>query len=208
MNSLSLNAQAKLLRFLECGEFRSVGTDRVKGSDVWVLAATNRDLGACVSEGSFREDLLYRLDVVRIDVPPLEHRAEDVPLLARFFLDRVAPDKRFSAAALAAMSQHEWPGNVRELKHRVESAALFAGPVIEPGDLRLTPTSSVRATAEGLEDQLWSLVERQGYSLADAVGLCERLIVQGALKAEDDNRTRAAQRLGIHVRTIFKKLAR
>ncbi len=207
VNSLSLSAQCKLLRFLESGEFRAVGTDCPRSSDVWVLAATNRDLESCVSDRTFREDLLYRLDVLRIDVPSLASRADDIPVLARHFLKVVAPEKRLSAAAEGALRRHPWPGNVRELKHRVESAALFSGPVVEPRDLALEHAAPLTMDAVDLESQLWSLVTDQGCSLPEAMTHCERLLVHAALEAERNNRTRAAQRLGIHVRTIFKKLA-
>lgn len=219
VDSLSPGAQAKLLRFLETGEFRAVGSDRVDHSDAWVIAATNQDLQVRVREGAFRPDLLYRLEVVRLDVPPLSKRGDDVLLLADHFLQETAPGRAFSAAARRAMLAYPWPGNVRELRHRVEAAALFTEGLIEASALGLEargPTAVVPAPAApgpapdengALEQALWRLVEEGGYTLGDAVSLCERLLVQAALRAKGNNRTRAAARLGINVRTIYKKLS-
>jgi DNA-binding NtrC family response regulator len=212
VDSLSLPAQAKLLRYLEVGEYRAVGSDRVEHSDAWVVAATNQDLGARVSAGAFREDLMFRLQVVRLDLPPLRERGEeDILVLAEHFLAELACGKRFSETARAALRRHAWPGNVRELKHRVESAALLdEEELIEPAALGLTgPRPAERPSAQtgdGLEERLWQLVRDRGLTLLQATDLCERVIVQAALRAEGNNRTRAASRLGINVRTIYKKL--
>ncbi len=209
VNSLSAGTQVKLLRFLETREYRSVGSDAVRASDVWIIAATNRDLRECVAEGTFREDLMYRLDVVRIAVPSLKQRGEDVLLLAEHFLQAVAFNLTFAPCSRRALLRHDWPGNVRELKHRIEAAALLAdGPRITADAIGLgSAPTRVEPAAEGLEEQLWSLIDQEGLSLREAVELCEHMMVKSALRAEEDNRTRAAQRLGIHVRTIFKKLA-
>lgn len=212
IDSLSPAVQAKLLRFLETGEYRAVGSDRTELARVWVLAATNCDLAERVNDGRFRADLLYRLDVMRLDLPPLRMREGDVELLARVFLQRVtAGRKRLSPAAIAALYEHDWPGNVRELKHRVERAALLAeGGTLEPTDLELDkPTAMpVASRPRSTHDELWGLIADEGLSLAQALARCERVLIEAALRAERDNRTRAAQRLGIHVRTIFKKLHR
>jgi DNA-binding NtrC family response regulator len=224
IDSLPPSAQAKLLRFLETGEYRPVGTDRLEHSDAWIIAATNQDLGRRVGDGSFRADLLYRLAVVRIDLPSLRERPSDVLFLARHFLAEVTGgEKQLSVEACAALSGHGWPGNVRELKHRVEAAALLSeGPVIGPLALGLDPPAGglPRETTPPpeavlppapplcvpLERELWHLIEENGLTLAKAVDLCEQLLIHAALRAEKNNRTRAAGRLGIHVRTIFKKL--
>jgi two-component system nitrogen regulation response regulator GlnG len=237
IDSLSASAQAKLLRFLETGEYRAVGSDRVERSDAWIIAATNQDLERRARDGAFRSDLLYRLAVVRIDLPALRDRPGDIEYLADHFLAGVGRgDKVFSAQARSALAAHPWPGNVRELKHRVESAALLTeGPQISAAALGLTlderwlgrgalglpasPTalgaSPAHPDAGGrgfapevipLERELWTLIADNGLSLSAAVDLCEQLMIQAALRAEGNNRTRAAHRLGIHVRTIFKKL--
>jgi DNA-binding NtrC family response regulator len=230
IDSLPPAAQAKLLRFLETGEYRAVGSDKIEYSDAWVIAATNQDLGRRVQEGTFRADLLYRLAVVHVELPALRDRVSDILYLAQFFLTNVGRgDKRFSAEAQGALLEHPWPGNVRELKHRVESAALLTeAPVISDAALGLTlrdrsphslpsratlPIGAAPPVAQTtvadilpLERELWTLIAQNGLTLSAAVHLCEQLMIQAALRAEGNNRTRAANRLGIHVRTIFKKL--
>jgi two-component system NtrC family response regulator len=213
IDSLSLAMQAKLLRFLDTGEFRSVGADRCERSDAWVIAATNQDLEARVRAGAFREDLYFRLAAIRIAVPALRDRAEDVVLLAEHFLARLGGTAALSAEAHAALVGHSWPGNVRELKHRVESAALLHdGPWIDADMLGLGEGHAVCGAPPSsrpgfeLEDLLWALVDRDKLSLPGAIVRCERALIRAALRAEENNRTRAAGRLGIHVRTIYKKL--
>ena len=217
VNSLSAHAQSRLLRFLESGEYRPVGADRPIRSTAWIIAATNEKLDREVEEQRFRKDLLFRLDVVRVDIPPLRDRTEDILLLAERFLGGMSGVRpRLSARAERALLKHSWQGNVRELKNRVEAAALLCdGDVIEPEDLGLGPVSAAPPRLEdaspreggGLEAQLWALVAERGHSLAAALDQCERSLILSALHQEGGNRTRAAQRLGIHVRTIFKKLA-
>ena len=219
IDSLGLAAQAKLLRFLETGEYRAVGSDRLEHSEAWVIAATNRDLHERVREGAFRADLVYRLEVIRLDVPSLSSRGADIMLLADHFLNQVAPGRTFTPAARAAMQVYAWPGNVRELKHRVESAALFSEGQVDSATLGLVDERELIDAAselhglapeaganEILERELWTLIEN-GHTLNNAIGLCERLLIQAALRAKGNNRTRAAERLGIHVRTIYKKLS-
>ena len=231
IDSLPPNGQAKLLRFLESGEYRPVGCDRLEHSNSWVIAATNQDLRRRVTEGRFRADLLYRLEVVRLDVPSLKQRDCDAFELAQHFLAATAgPDKRFSEGARRAVETYAWPGNVRELRHRVESAALFSeGPLIDEADLGLGPASGsyyppFDATTLGLqtpspahepvfpadvpplERELWTLVSETGCTLNEAVTTCQQMLIRAALRAERSNRTRAARRLGINVRTIYKKV--
>ncbi len=216
VDSLSARTQAKLLRFLETGEFRAVGSDRTEVSDTWVIAATNRDLDQCVHAGEFRPDLLYRLDVMRIDLPPLRLRQSDLDLLASHFLPVAQPPYFFTPDALAAIHAHDWPGNVRELKHRVErAAALSPGCEIDAVLLGFADTAPDRGPAttpeaapplDVLGRELWKMIEREGLTLPEAVARCEAAMIHAALRAESDNRTRAAQRLKIHVRTLFKKL--
>jgi DNA-binding NtrC family response regulator len=220
VDSLSPPAQAKLLRFLETGEYRAVGSDHVDFSNAWVIAATNQDLADRVRQGSFRSDLLFRLEVVKLDVPPLAERAEDIVTLAEHFLASVsAGAMRFADEARTAMLSYDWPGNVRELKHRVESAALLSeSATIDAAALRLAAPEAGATACEAstpawprgagspLEQQLWTLLSENGLTLAQAMRRCERLLIGAALRAEGNNRTRAAGRLGIHVRTIFKKL--
>jgi two-component system response regulator HydG len=213
VDSLPPSAQAKLLRFLETGEYRSVGSDHTEHSDAWVLAATNQNLDDRVSRGLFRADLMYRLAVVTLDVPALADRADDILTLAQYFLAQATGGtKQFDDAALAALVNYSWPGNVRELRHRVETAALFDENAVigcDALDLPRAPTSldhAPVASGGGLEDDLWSMIAHDGLTLSQAMGRCEQLMIRAALRAEGNNRTKAAGRLGIHVRTIFKKL--
>ena len=215
IESLSLGAQAKLLRFLETGEFRPVGADHTERSSAWVVAATNQDLHAKARHGQFREDLLYRLEVVRVAIPPLRDRREDIPRLVEHFLGQLGlGHKQLSPAARAALDNHPWPGNVRELRHRVEAAAVLGDTeLIEVEDLGLESgppqlADLMAGGGLGLECELWRLVADQGMSLAQATAACEDILVRAALRHEGENRTRAAARLGINVRTIDKKLPR
>jgi two-component system response regulator AtoC len=213
VDSLSPKVQASLLRFLESGEFRSVGSDRVEQIRAWVIAATNRDLGEAVRRGEFRADLLYRLEVMRIALPPLHLRGTDVELLAYHFLfEAVGPGRSFTPRALAALHRYEWPGNVRELKHCIERSALLTEKeLLDAEDLSFPGSNATPVAAHAsreMTDDLWDLVAKNGLSLAEAVDHCERAIIEAALRAEEGNRTRAAERLNIHVRTIFKKLQR
>jgi transcriptional regulator of aroF, aroG, tyrA and aromatic amino acid transport len=146
IGELSPYLQAKLLRFLNDGRFRRVGGNRELQVDVRVLSATHRDLERMVAEGSFREDLFYRLNVLNLSVPPLRERGEDILLLARHFLERACaqvqrPTCRLSAAASAALLATPWPGNVRQLHNVVFRAVTLAErPVIDPADLDLAGT--------------------------------------------------------------------
>jgi two-component system, NtrC family, response regulator AtoC len=213
IDSLSPKVQASLLRFLENGEFRSVGSDRVEQIRTWVIAASNRDLGESVRRGEFRADLLYRLEVMRIALPPLRLRGADIELLAHHFLyETVGAGRGFTPRALARLHRYDWPGNVRELKHCIERAALMCeNALLDADDLGLPDGDGAPEplpASREMTDDLWELVASKGLSLAEAVEHCERAIIGAALRAEEGNRTRAAERLNIHVRTIFKKLQR
>ncbi|MDR3765004.1 MAG: sigma-54 dependent transcriptional regulator [Acidobacteriota bacterium] len=135
IGELPLGSQSKLLRFLESGEVQRLGTSDVFRLDVRVIAATNVDLEKRVAEGRFREDLFYRLSVFPLELPPLRERLEDIPLLARYFLQRFAGEQPvlFSAEAIQKLSAHHWPGNIRELRNVVERAFVLA---CESGEVR------------------------------------------------------------------------
>ena len=197
IGEVSPGVQARLLRVLQEREVRRVGgTDRFK-VDVRVIAATNKDLGALVAEGRFREDLFYRLSVVTICLPPLRERREDIPLLARHFLKSYAavnarPACCITPEAMARLVAYDWPGNVRELQHAVEqAAALSASPLLSPDDL---PRKLVDA------------VEHAGAASAPPLSLQE--VIKGhlrrALKEARWNKKLAAQLLGIHRRTLYR----
>jgi len=152
IGELPLASQAKLLRFLECGEVQRLGTSDVFRLDVRVIAATNVDLERRVQEGLFREDLFYRLSVFPIELPPLRERVADIPLLAAFFLEKLTGRKAsLSAATSAKLIMHHWPGNIRELRNVIERAFVLAdgGMEIAPEQIMLRkPCASVRVVSE------------------------------------------------------------
>jgi two-component system response regulator AtoC len=205
VGELPLHLQVKLLRFLQEGEVRAVGDTRARKVDVRVLAATARDLRAEAEAGRFREDLLYRLDVVGIRIPPLRERPEDVPALARHFLVRYAPLRpelpglSISDDALRALAEHRWPGNVRELEHAIERAVVLAdGPVIGEDDL----PDTVRAApaAPGASHDLGTL------SVKRATRALEEQLIRAALEKTGGNRTRAAELLELSYRALLYKI--
>jgi two-component system response regulator HydG len=186
--------QAKLLRVIQEREFTRVGSTQVIPVDVRILAATSRNLMEEIRGGRFREDLYYRLCVVPIVLPPLRQRADDIPPLAEHFLARHAPPGRrfsFSPAALQLLLRHAWPGNVRELQNTVERAVVLArGDVIEPRDLTwLAPADAAadRPVPVRLEE-------------------VERDHIERVLRECGGNRSAAARILGIHRKTLWRKL--
>ena len=194
VGNMPMGQQAKLLRVLQTGEFTPVGSSKVKRADVRVIAATNARLPDEVTAGRFREDLLYRLNTVEVQLPPLRERADDVPQLAQLFLGRLVARgatqaRRFSSEALEAMVRHGWRGNVRELEHSVERAVLLApGEEIGPQDLFL-------AAAQGP-----ALLERM--TLDDA----ERHLIQRALARCGGNVSEAARALGVSRSALYRRL--
>jgi transcriptional regulator with PAS, ATPase and Fis domain len=186
----------KLLRFLQEREIRPVGSAKAKVIDVRVVAATNKDLKKMVDEGKFREDLWYRLNVIRIQVPPLRARRIDVPLLAQHFLQRAnsryGQSIKLTEAGVKALQEYTWPGNVRQLQHMLERMTI------------LSPTGRidealVRSTIESMDPR-----EKPGESLADT----EAEQIRKVLAAAGGNKSRAAKILGIERKTLYRKLER
>jgi DNA-binding NtrC family response regulator len=194
--NLTANQQTRLLRVLETGEFERVGSSRTRKADVRLLAATNADVRAEVAAGRFRQDLLFRLNTIELQLPPLRERPEDIPLLARHFLGEHARRYRktlegFDTGADQALLRHPWPGNVRELDHVVERAVLMAkGPSIAASDLGLRGASVETATK--LEDM--SLDE------------VEALLIRKTLARCDGNAQRAAEALGLSRSAFYRRL--
>jgi DNA-binding NtrC family response regulator len=195
--------QAKLLKVIEDRAVRRLGALAPRRVDVRILAATNRDLDTAVREGAFRADLLYRLRVLTVELPALRVRGDDVTLLARHFLARLAEryglgDLRLSAAALAALQAYPWPGNVRELANVVERTALLhPAPVIEPRDLGLAEggAGGVAVAADG---EVRVDFSRGGVDLERV----ERALIEQALAHAGWNRSRAAELLGVTKETL------
>ena len=198
----SLGVQVKLLRVLQEGEIRRVGSARSVRVDARVLAATNRDLEREVKEGRFREDLFYRLSVVALRVPPLRERTEDLPLLAAHALRQAkeagARASTISEEALAALNEYDWPGNVRELENTIAHAALYArGNVITPEDLPAKVRTQNRAAESDNKTQ--SL-----FKDLPSLDELERRYIVHVLQTVGGSRTRAAEVLGIDRRTLYR----
>ena len=193
IGEMPLPLQVKLLRVLQEGTVTPVGGDRSTSIDVRFLAATHVDLDQAIADGSFREDLYYRLRVVDVELPPLRDRGDDVLVIARSFLAEEEGSWSLSPEAAASLLQHDWPGNVRELKNRIQRACLMADrndPVLSIADL-------------GLSDQ--SEVEN---SLADAVEIFKTRLIRETVARCGGNRTEAAKQLDIDPRTIYRHLNR
>jgi two-component system response regulator AtoC len=194
--------QAKVFRVLEDGEVRRLGGRASRKIDVRVLAATGRPIEQCVERGEFRSDLYYRLNVVRLHIPPLRERPEDIPELlthfARQAAQRLGHPVSITPAALTALNRHSWPGNVRELRNAVErAAALGSGAPLDCKDFALSNgAASQNGSTSGALD------------LRSQVEAVEREAIQRALQASNGNRRQAANLLGISLRTLFYKLRR
>jgi hydrogenase-4 transcriptional activator len=212
IGDLPIDVQPKLLRFLELQEILPIGETRPQRVDVRVLAATNADLEQRVAEGKFREDLYYRLSVIRIHVPPLRERLEEVPYLSAFFLreasERLAkPDVQLSSAALEAFSQYWWPGNVRQLKNEIQRAVALSMPggIIEASHLSPEIGTTASPSAPRLAP---SRASRAATNLATAIEEVERELIQAALNGSSGNISQAARVLGLTRRGLYLKLRR
>jgi len=200
--NISLNVQAKLLRVLQTRTFERVGGSKPISVDVRIMAATNKSLEAGVAEGSFREDLYHRLNVVQINLPPLRDRTEDIPLLGMEFLRRFARQngkdlRGFSDKAVRVLCGYNWPGNVRELENVVLQAVVLAkSSLIDVADLprRITEAKPVLAAPSA--------------ALSDQLGEPERQILVNALRQHGGNIKRTAETLQISRTTLYAKLKR
>ena len=203
VGNLPLPQQAKLLRVLESGQFEKVGSSRSQQVNVRIIAATNADLPALVREGKFRQDLLYRLNGIELNVPPLRARGGDIVLLAEHFLQRYADKYRrdcrsFAGEALAALRHYAWPGNVRELRHCIERAVLLArGQAIQRADLALPDASPLADTALTPATSL-----EQELTLEEV----EKRLLIAALKKHEGNALAAAKALGLSRSAFYRRL--
>jgi DNA-binding NtrC family response regulator len=193
---LSPKLQSKLLRAIDQLSFYRVGGTQKVEVDVRVLAATNRDLAACVNEGTFRDDLFYRVNTIAIQLPALRDRAVDIPLLARRFLEQFGKANPPSLApdAIELLGRYPWPGNVRELKNVIERAVLLSrGPLIRAADLTLQLPSS-------------EPVERSSAGPAISLAELERRHIESVLHETSWHQGRAASALGISSKTLYRKI--
>ncbi|MCD6375222.1 MAG: sigma 54-interacting transcriptional regulator [Caldisericaceae bacterium] len=196
IGDLPFELQAKLLRILQNKEFKRLGENLIRHADVRIVAATNQDLTQLIKEGKFREDLYYRLNVVRIVVPPLRDRKSDIPLLVNHFLQKDNPDMQISNAALKKLMDYNWPGNVRQLENIIKRTCIMAAnSTIEPEDIQLDDLeveASNNLLPEKLETEA-TLEEIKNY------------IIKRRLEQFNGNKTRAAKSLNISLRALQLK---
>ncbi len=217
VSEMPLDLQVKLLRVLETGEYTRVGGDRPLRSDARIVAASNRDLETSVAKGKFRADLLYRLRVVPIELPPLRDRDGDLRVLAMHFLSELSlggQPKYFSPAALAALEDYSFPGNVRELRNAVQQAFILADEEIRvehlPSGLVRNrpavavlgsdPEVAVRAVGEA---ETTAAIE---IGLPTALADVERRVILATMQRLDGDKVKAAQELGISLKTLYSRL--
>jgi DNA-binding NtrC family response regulator len=196
IDSLDVGMQAKLLRIIQEKEFERLGSTKVIKADVRFVAASNKDLNGLISDGLFREDLFYRLNVFPIKLPPLRDRSGDIPLLLNHFLELCSkntgkPPKKMSEAAMKVLKAYDWPGNVRELQNLVERLVTISkGPVIH-----LTDIAPYQISKTEIKDK----------TLKEAVATFERQYITEVLDSMNWNRKKAAEKLGIHRNTLLAK---
>jgi two-component system nitrogen regulation response regulator NtrX len=213
IGDMSLAAQAKVLRALEDGVVSRVGSEKGVGVDVRVIAATNKDLVAEIAAGRFREDLLYRLNVVPIEVPPLRARRGDIPQLVEHFarqLTRPAglPHKPFDKEALARLEAHDWPGNIRELRNAVERLLILApGPSITGADVERLAGVEARDLALGVGDGPGAPGMRAG-TFEEFKQAAERAFLYAKLREHDWNVSETARTLDMPRSNLYKKIER
>ncbi len=221
IGDMPLAIQSKLLRVLQDGTFSRVGGNQTIKTDVRIVAATNKNLEAEVADKKFREDLFYRLNVVRLHLPPLRNRREDIRLLAEYFLKRIAsqkakPQLQLSQDAVDLLEGHPWPGNVRELENTIQRAAVLAtSDVLLPKDLPLGQAAAASPVEAALPATAPSSLEDAARVLFEAAsaqpGLellpwLEREFTRRAMESTGNNQVRAAKLLGITRATLRKRL--
>jgi DNA-binding NtrC family response regulator len=207
---MRLDLQAKLLRVLQEGEFERVGGETPIKVDVRIIATSNRELAAYAAEGKFRQDLYFRLSVIPVHIPPLRERRSDIPLLAMRFAMRAAQEYKkdiqgITPDAMEWLRSQEWPGNVRELQHLVERAVVLSRePVLGSSaftgsDRRATPSAPTPTSVSALPD---------GAIVLDSLDIAaaEQRLIEAALARTNGNRTKAAELLGISIRTLRSRL--
>ena len=202
ISEIPITLQAKLLRVLEDKEIRPLGANQSEKVDTRVLSASNRYLDELVRDGKFRQDLYYRLNVIRIELPALRHRSEDIPLLVKHFIEKFADSAKRNVEgiqdeALAALKSYDWPGNIRELEHTIERAVLLGKGVLVgvedlPGQLLACGESAI-VLAQALGKQ---------FTLRDL----EREYIGKVLETTHGNKTEAARILGVDRTTLYRKL--
>ncbi|HEX9278353.1 MAG TPA: sigma-54 dependent transcriptional regulator [Casimicrobiaceae bacterium] len=207
ITEMPVDMQVRLLRVLEAGRLSRIGADQEIATDVRVIAASNRDLRVAVAAGKLREDLMYRLCVIPVSVPPLRERGGDALLLAEMFLDRLNEEngtaKTLSAEARQRIASYRWPGNVRELKNVIHRAYVMSDDEVEVdtgGDITATvaPAAVPRAAA--------STGDEVTIPVGTSLELAERALIMATLRSLDGSKSKAAQVLGISLKTLYNRL--
>jgi transcriptional regulator with PAS, ATPase and Fis domain len=199
--------QMKMLRVLQEREFERIGDARTIKVDVRIVAATNADLAKMVKDGTFREDLYYRLNVVQVHLAPLRERVEDIPLLVQAFLKKFAPDRDAAVAqdAMRRLMAYAWPGNVRQLENAIERAIAMGGSRTQievsdlPADLQARTEPNARPSLD---------LPAEGIDLPGLVQQIEKDLIDRALARTDQNKGAAARLLGLKRTTLVEKLKR
>ncbi|MDY4080707.1 MAG: sigma 54-interacting transcriptional regulator [Candidatus Metalachnospira sp.] len=203
IGDLSQKLQAKLLRFLDSGEIKRLGGNKIIYSDVRIIAATNKDLKKMVEQGTFREDLYYRLNIIPLTVPPLRERKDDIEALTRYFLgefnQKYQKEVMISDRLIAKFREYKWPGNIRELRNEIERYVITDGDSGELFDSLVDVYSDNSAAAK--DDVL-----AYGDTLREARGEFERIYIEKVLEECGGKVNKAAQRLGIHQSVLYGKL--
>ncbi|MFN3531325.1 MAG: sigma-54-dependent transcriptional regulator [Candidatus Brocadia sp.] len=202
----SPSTQVKLLRFLQDGEIRPVGGNKAIYVDARIIAATNENLEKAVDSGKFRKDLFYRINVIRIHLPPLRERREDIPLLVEYFLEKILEKLKkgkrvFSKESIRALVNYDWPGNIRELQNIIERAVtLSKNEVINADELPLPVEEFAALTKDPLEDQ-----KRKSFIVTTLAEQEKNAIIE-ALNKYGGNQTKVSQVLGISTTTLWRKI--
>jgi two-component system, NtrC family, nitrogen regulation response regulator NtrX len=205
IGDMSMNAQAKVLRALQEGLITRVGGGRAIEVDVRVLSATNKDLSAEIREGRFREDLLYRLNVIPLHIPPLRERRDDIPMLVQHFVDTISgeaalPAKRFTSEAMEMLQRMDWPGNVRELRNTVERLLILSpGNVVDADDISLLATRA--GQGGGISGDLLSCD-----TFAEFKDAAERAFILHKLREQDWNVSETARVVDMPRSNLYKKI--
>jgi DNA-binding NtrC family response regulator len=190
VGEMNSSLQVKLLRFIDTSKFRRLGGGQERQLDIRIITATNRELLKEVKEGRFREDLYYRLKVVKINLPPVREKREDIHLLVKYFLEKTGTHKKMTPQALAECKRYNWPGNVREIANVIEMACILSsGRNIGIEDLPIKATSLQQEEMKTLKEM-------------------EKEHISQALTSSEGNKTKAAKTLGISLRNLYRKIER
>lgn len=216
IGEIPLELQAKLLRVIQEGDVRPIGENRPHAVDIRVIAATNRDLKKAVSDGRFREDLYYRLNVIPLVIPPLRDRREDIPLLARHFLEKTCaryqkPGKRFSDRFMALLLDYSWPGNVREVENVIEQAVVLSHhELIDEADWPNREGKRRDGAVVSSAVSAMDYVQEGSFNLKEiskrVYEEVERQVILKALEKVGRNKTKASELLGISRRALISKV--